>query len=144
MNSRAILIAALLASPAWSQEHLDLHSDAIKAIVRNNAASQYSDARVTEQASSKGDPVEFVYVPPEDSLDEVPVREAPKQPSAPEVVSASKGNTFLSSVFEILIDEALDRDEDDGITSSNEILRCRIQKEQKTSPPGIDNCPSVD
>ena len=154
MNSRTILMIALLATPAWSQEpaapapvlaatRLDLQSDAVRKIVRDTAATQYSDARASNEGAVRTEPAAYVFVPPDD-LSEVPVREAPKQQSAPEPAPASKGNTFLSSVFEILIDEALDREEDDGVTSSNEMLRCRIQKEQKTSPPGIDNCPSVD
>jgi hypothetical protein len=51
----------------------------------------------------------------------------------------------LSSIFDFLIAEALGDDQDDDVvTTSNEMLRCRIQKEQKTSPPGADRCPTAD
>lgn len=138
MNSRAVLLLALLASPAWSQESaaeaaapavkpLDLRSDAVKKIVQNAAASQYG---VSNQ--------ELEYVPPED-LEEVPVREVANPPAPP--APAPEPDGFLPSMFDILIAEALGSDEDDEVTTRNEMLRCRIQKEQKTSPPGVDRCP---
>ena len=153
MKSHVFLIAGLLASPAWSQEpagdapapaarSFDVHGDAVKKIVHDTAASQYSNAQVSPEAPVDAGRREVVYVPPEDSLDPVPVRESPEQ--KPAAAPAPESNSFLSSLFEFVIDQALDSEEDDGVTSSNEMLRCRIQKEQKTSPPGIDNCPTAD
>jgi hypothetical protein len=46
-------------------------------------------------------------------------------------------------VLDTIVDEVLDI-EDDAVTSANEMLQCRVEKELKISPPGIDNCPSVD
>ena len=154
MKSHVFLIAALLASPAWSQDpagdappqvarSFDVHGDAVKKIVHDTAASQYSNAQVSPDAPVDAGRREVVYVPPEDSLDPVPVRESPQQKPAA-AAPAPESSSFLSSLFEFVIDQALDHDEDDGISSRNEMLRCRIQKEQKTSPPGIDNCPTVD
>lgn len=148
MNTRAYLIAALLASPAWSQEpaanppapvaaHFDVHSEAVRKIVRDTAASQYSTVRVSNEAPIAAAPLEA-------NLDPVPVRESPDQAPTPAPAPESQSSRLLSSMFGFLIAEALGNDEDDDITTSNEMLRCRIQKEQKTSPPGIDNCPSVD
>jgi hypothetical protein len=152
MNSRAFLMVALLASPAWSQEPppetpapavkpLDLRSDAVKKIVHDTAASQYGNAQVAREAPADAERREVEYVPPED-LDEVPVREAAKQPPAP--TPAPQPDGFLSSMFGLLIAEALGNDQDDAVTTSNEMLRCRIQKEQKSSPPGPDRCPLAD
>jgi hypothetical protein len=149
MNTRAFLIAALLASPVWSQEpaakppapvaaHFDVHSDAVRKIVRDTAASQYSTVRVSHEA-----PV--ATGPAEENLDPVPVRESPDQTPAPAPATEAQSSRVLSSLFDFLIAEALGNDQDDGVvTTSNEMLRCRIQKEQKTSPPGIDRCPSAD
>lgn len=152
MKSRAFLMVALLASPAWSQDPapevaapvakpLDLRSDAVKKIVHDTAASQYGDAQVSHVAPVDGERREVEYVPPED-LEEVPVREVAEQPPAPPPAPESDG--FLSSMISFLIAEALGNDQDDEITTSNEMLRCRIQKEQKTSPPGEDRCPTAD
>jgi len=149
MKSRVFLIAAVLASPAWSQEAaapavkpLDLRSDAVKKIVHDVAASQYGNARLAAEAPVEAERREVEYVPPED-LEEVPVRETAKQPDAPAPARPPDG--FLSSIFDFLIAEALGDDQDDDVvTTSNEMLRCRIQKEQKTSPPGADRCPTAD
>jgi hypothetical protein len=141
MNSRAFLVVALLASPAWSQEPFDLQSDAVKKIVHDAAASQYGNVQVAHEAPAETRRREVEYVPPED-LEEVPVREAATQPAP--AAAAPQPDGFLSSMFEFLIAEALGNDEDDAITTSNEMLRCRIQKEQKTSPPGEDRCPTAD
>ena len=155
MKSRAFLIVALLASPAWSQEPateaaapaikpLDLRSDAVKKIVHDTAASQYGDAQSAPETPAVAERREVEYVPPE-NLEEVPVREAAEQPPAPVPAPASQPEGFLSSMVSFLIAEALGNDQDDDlVTTSNEMLRCRIQKEQKTSPPGEDRCPTAD
>ena len=149
MKSRALVMVALLASPAWSQEpapentqpvvqHFDLRSESVQQIVRNTAASQYSNYQVADKAPASAEPAKFVYVPPE----KPPAPPSEHKVNLPE--RSPKSNGLLSSVVDILIDEALDNEQDDGVTSRNEILRCKVQKEQKTSPPGIDNCPTVD
>ena len=149
MNSRAFLVVgALLVSPAWSQEpapqaavltpqSFDRNSESIKKIVRDAAATQSAPVQLTEEKPAKRDPATVIYVPPEKPA---PVSEPPRR--LPDASPRSDG--FLSAVFETILDEVLDIEADDDITSSNEMLRCRVQKEQKTAPPGIDNCPSVD
>ena|SRR5688500_12028121 len=148
MNSRAYLLAAFLVSPAWSQDpaaeapvpaapSFDLRSAAIQKIVRDTAASQFAYVQVSVKAPVEAEPAEFVYVPPEKPA--APLRESPRRPAAPP--PASDG--FLSALFDILIDEALGTDDVDEVTASNDMLRCRVQKEIKSIPPGVDNCPSV-
>lgn len=139
MNSRACLLAALLVSPAWSQEPagFDLKSDAIKKIVRDTAATQYAYVQIAEKAPRKSETAPFKYVPPEKP---VPAREPPRQPPA----RSPRPDGFLSTAVDILVDELLGIEGDDEVAASNEILQCRVQKELKTSPPGADLCPSVD
>ena len=149
MNLRAFLVVgALFVLPAWSQEpasqlavltpqSFDRNSESIKKIVRDTAATQTSAVQPPEEKPAKRDPATVVYVPPEKLP--APVHEPPRQ--LPE--AKSRSDKFLSAVFETILDEVLDA-EDDDVTSRNEMLRCRVQKEQKTSPPGIDNCPNAD
>jgi hypothetical protein len=68
MKSRAwILLAAALVAPVWSQEpaasspgvtrrSIDLNSAAIKQIIRDTAATQYSTARLVEQPRARQKP----------------------------------------------------------------------------------------
>ena len=150
MKSRAFLLVALLASPAWSQQPaaeaatavatpFDLRSDAVKKVVHDTAASQYSNAQVTHKAPVEGERREVEYVPPEEPLEELPLPAGAPLPSAP----APQPNGFVSSLFEFLLEEAIGVDEYDDVSSSNDMLRCRIQKEQKSSPPGPDQCPTA-
>ena len=114
----------------------------MKKIVQDVAASQYGDAQLSREAPAVGERRELEYVPPED-FEEVPVREVAKQPATP--APAPQPDGFLSSMLDFLIAEALGNDEDDSVvTTRNEMLRCQIQKEQKTSPPGVDRCPTAD
>ena len=46
-------------------------------------------------------------------------------------------------MFDILVDEMLGIEGDEEVTASSEMLRCRVQKDLKTSPPGTDLCPTV-
>ena len=117
-------------------QSFDRNSESIKKIVRDTAATQSSAVQPSEEKPAKRDPATVVYVQPEKPP--APVRESPRLPDAP-----SRSDGFLSAVFETILDEVLDV-EDDDVTSRNEMLRCRVQKEQKTSPPGIDNCPNAD
>ena len=56
MKSRALLVlAALLAAPAWSQE-FDLHSESITKIVRNVAESQSVAVQLSEEKPVARDP----------------------------------------------------------------------------------------
>ena len=147
MNTRAYLLAALLVSPVWSQEpaaespkpsapSFDLRSEAIKKIVRDNASTQFAYVQVVEKAPVKSQTAAFKYVPPEKP--EAPVHEPPRQLPA----ESPQSGGFVSAMFDILVDELLGI-EDDDVTASNLILRCRMQKEIKSSPPGPDRCPSV-
>jgi hypothetical protein len=148
MNPRPWLLAALLASPVWSQEpasesptpsapSFDLRSDAIRKIVNDTASTQFAYVREVEKSSAKTEDADFKYVPPEKPV--APAREPPpKLPARP-----PESDGFLSQVVDILVDELLGTDDIDDVTVSNELLRCRVQKDLKTSPPGADNCPSV-
>jgi hypothetical protein len=142
MNPRAFLFAALLVPPVMAQEPapapaFDLRSDAIRQIIRETAATQFADVREAEPAASDTRTTEFVYEPPEPRA---PVQEA--KINLPEPTPGPDG--FLSQVLSIVIDEALGIDDGDRITASNEMLQCRVQKETRNSPPGVDNCPSAD
>jgi len=116
--------ACTLGSGALTPQSFDRSSESIKKIVRDTAATQSAPDQLTEEKPAKRDPSTVVYVPPEKPS--APVSEPPRQPDA-----SSRSDGFLSAVFETILDEVLDV-EDDDITSSNEMLRC------------IDNCPSVD
>ena len=48
---------------------------------------------------------------------------------------------FASAIFDILVDELVGIEDDDGVTASNEMLNCRVQKDLKTLPPGTDLWP---
>ena len=100
MKSRALLVlAALLAAPAWSQE-FDLHSESITKIVRNVAESQSVAVQLSEEKPVARDPfADIEYVP----LTHAP----PVQPAAPQP-AASRSSKFLSALTEILVDEVVD------------------------------------
>src|SRR3954469_23634736 len=111
MSPRAFLLAALLVSPAWSQERaaqapapaapsFNLRSDAIKKIVADRAASQLTEEQVADQASKAAKPTQIVFVTPEKR----PVHERPT-PRLPD--PSPKSNGFLSSMVEILAGEVL-------------------------------------
>jgi hypothetical protein len=149
MNPRAWLLATLLASPVWSQEpaaetpkpsgpSFDLRSDAIKKIVNETASTQFADVREAEKPSAKSENADFKYVPPEKPV--APPREPPRKLPTP----PPREDGFLSQVVDILFDEMLGTDDVDEVTVSNLLLRCRVQKDLKTSPPGTDGCPSMD
>jgi hypothetical protein len=63
MTARSLFICVLLASPAWSQEHsFDLKSESIRNIVRNAAATQFSQVQPRTNTNLPGVP--FIYTPP--------------------------------------------------------------------------------
>jgi hypothetical protein len=138
MNPRAYLLAVLLVSPALAREPagFDLKSDAMKKIVQDTAATQSSYVVQAPGNAPEAKPA-FKYLPPEKP--EKPISTPPPRLPA----ESPRSNSFVSSAFEILVDELLDIEDDDGVTSSNEMLRCRVQKDLKTSPPGPDNCPTA-
>ena len=114
----------------------DLKSDAMKKIVQDTAATQFAAVQAPVDAP-EAKPA-FKYVPPEKP-------DKPASAPTPRLPAESRhSNGFISSAFEILVDELLDIEDDDGVTSSNEMLRCRVQKDLKTSPPGPDHCPSAE
>jgi hypothetical protein len=155
VNPRILVLAALLSSPGLAQEaesvsmpapvenasppaaRFDLHDEAIRKVVRDTAATQYANVRETERSPPESTPAEFVYVPPEPrpQVQETKI-------NLPEPTPASDG--FLSQVISIVLDETLGIEDDDGITASNDMLRCRVQKDTRSSPPGVDNCPVAD
>lgn len=149
MNPRAWLLAALLASPAWAQEPaptgsqtspqtalaLDLRSDAVRKIIRDTAATQYANFHETVPEPAPSEPDEFAYVPPEKSPEDAAPRQDPAEPPAPE--------GFVSKTISFVIDELIGV-EGSEVEVANDLLRCRVQKETKTSPPGVDSCASVD
>jgi hypothetical protein len=139
MNSRIYLLATLLVSPAWAQESagFDLKSDAIKKIVRDAAATQFSYVQIAEKAVAKSEAAAFKYVPPEKPA---PIREPPRQLPA----KSPPPDGFIASAFGILVDELIGTDDYDDVTASNDILRCRVHKDLKISPPGVDRCPAAD
>jgi hypothetical protein len=58
---------------------------------------------------------------------------------------APRSDGLLSEVVSIVLEETLGIEDDDGITFSNDMLRCRVQKETRSGPaPGVDNCPTAD
>jgi hypothetical protein len=114
---RIYLLAALLMSPAWSQEPA---AEALEPV--------------------EAEPDEVVYVPPEKPA--APAPEQPQRPPRP----APESDDFLSQLFEIAFEELLGTGgyEYDDATFSNYVLSCRVQKEIHSSPPSADNCPIVD
>jgi hypothetical protein len=139
MNPRVFIMTALLVSPVWAQEpaSFDLGSDSLKKIVHDAASTQFADVRVADKAPAKSAPAEFKYVPPEKPA--APVREPPRQLP----VQSPQPDNFVTAVVDILFDEILGTDDIDDITVSNELLRCQVQKDIKTSPPGPDRCPTA-
>lgn len=139
MNLRAFfLFGALLASPAWAQQpNFDLHSDYIKKIVRDTAATQYVSVQQAEVKPAEPEPATVRYVPPDKSL-------PPAKSAAPRPVAEPKSNAFLSAVVDILVDEALGIDEDlEEQVHSDSALRCPTRDPLKTTEPGSSTCPGV-
>ena len=124
-------------APAWSQEPaaFDLKSDAIKNIVSATAATQFADVQIEDNAPVKTETAAFKYVSPEK-----PVAAAPDLPSKPPA-QTPRSDSFVSAMFDILVDELLGIEDDDGVTVSNEMLNCRVQRDLKTLPPGTNVCP---
>ena len=102
MKYRAVLLlGALLASPAWSQEtpSFDLKSDAVRNIVRTTAATQFATKLVEEKTP---DPAEKTvhFVPPE--------KQPAKERSAPRPMPAPRDG-FVSDLVTSLIEHELDK-----------------------------------
>ena len=141
MNPRVCLLAALfVSSAAWAQEPepaFDLRSDAVRKIVRETAAAQMPIAQVADSETVKAEPAEFNYVPPEKPPE---VREIPVRLPDP----APKSDGLFATLVDIAVDELLGIEGDD-VAASNDMLRCRVQKETNPLPPGgQDNCPRAD
>ena len=148
MNLRASLLVALIAGPAWCQTPgaepsapavtaFDLRSDAVRKIVRETAATQSAVVRIAPDKPARPESGEIEFVPAPKGPPPVgkinlpppprPVREGP-----------------LSSLFSLLVSELLGIDPVDEVEVANDVLRCRVHKELKISPPGPDNCPLAD
>jgi hypothetical protein len=138
MRLRASLLFALLGSSSWAQGTFDLKSDSIQKIVRQTAGTQFSPVQEARSTPVATEPAPITYVPPEKPP--APAREAPRK--LPDPVPPPED--FFSSLVSMLVDELLGIDEADEITARNDMLRCRVQKEIKSAPPGIDNCPIAD
>jgi len=141
MNPRVCLLAALfVSSAAWAQEPepaFDLRSDAVRKIVRETAAAQMPIVQVADSGTVNAEPAGFTYVPPEKPAE---VREIPVRLPDP----APKSDGLFATLVDIAVDELLGIEGDD-VTASNDMLRCRVQKETNPLPPGgKDNCPRAD
>jgi hypothetical protein len=144
MNPRAWLLAALFASPAWSQEpgpdatalsarSFDLRGDAVRKIVNDTASAQVVAVQVVETKSAVADSDEVVYVPPEKQKKPVP-----QKISLP-MATPDTSDGPISSLVDVLLDEVLGIDAD-GVDTENLMLNCRVQKEFKTSRPDPGIC----
>ena len=99
MNSRVLLLlGALFAVPAWSQEPVfDLHSDSIKKIVRDTATTQSALVRISNEKPAKSDPIASIDLAP-------PVAKPPvKYPTRLPDPAPSTG--WFSTLIDTLIDE---------------------------------------
>lgn len=106
MYPRALLTGLVLASPAWSQEpvqpHFDLHSESVRNIVRDTAATQYAQVRIAEENDAQeSEPFDST------SLEEIPLlgELPPKGPASPRAYVDPNG--LFASVVDILVDSAL-------------------------------------
>ena len=147
-RSAAIALLSLLATTAWSQtpaaetpapaeRTFDLSNDSIKKVVRDTAATQFADARVTpaEQTTPRPEQIQFVTPdkPPAEPKVSLP---PPREPRA---------NDFVAAIVGIAFDELTGRDEAAEIESRDAIQRCRVRKEFNMPPlPGTDLCPQAD
>jgi hypothetical protein len=105
MKSRVFLIAALLASSAWAQEHsFDLRGDAAKKIIRDTAAAQ---SALVQLEGPK--PVERKTVLQAEDLRplETPAKIAPPR----RVAAKSKQPGPISALVDVLVDHALGTDD---------------------------------
>jgi hypothetical protein len=134
MNSCVLLlVAAMLASPAWSQEpSFDLKSDSIKKIVRDTAATQFATIQVSNEKPVERKPLANIDLTP-------PVAAPPvKYPTRlPDPAPPSTG--FLST----LIDTLLDVDDDPSLGGKYPIwLSCQARDDLKSATQQ-DPCPSA-
>jgi hypothetical protein len=118
LSCALLLVTTLLSSTAWSQD-FDLKGEAMKKIVRDNAATQY--AQVQMPSESKPAPeadAPFEYVPPEKDLVVTIPAAKPAAPKAAAARSESSGfaSALLDVVVETLVDSLLD-DEDSSHVS---------------------------
>jgi hypothetical protein len=147
MNPRTLLLVALLAAPAWSQEPapvapvaparaFDLGNDAVKKIVRATAATQFAVVYVSQDeapaAPRKSEPAPVAYIPP------VKTAAAPQYPTRlPDPAPRSDG--FLSALIDTLL-------EDDDMTYAelyDEWLSCQSRNNLKTTAERAADCPAL-
>jgi hypothetical protein len=116
MKPRAsFLVAALLVSPAWSNEPapispppprlaFDLSNDSVKKAVRDSAATQYATLQVAAEKPAEQDPVARIdFAPPDKPLMAKPrlVQATVPPPATP------PPNEFVTAIVDTLLDLAL-------------------------------------
>lgn len=111
LNSRVLLLAALLTTSAWGAEpaadaltimprSLDLSSDLIREIVRESAATQLALVQVAEEKPVEIEADKTVkYVPP--------IKKKPVKRAAPRPARERESNGLISALAEMLVVEAL-------------------------------------
>src|SRR4051812_29347227 len=100
MNSRALLLmAAFVTSPGWAQDaSFDLHSQAVKNIVRAAAATQFATVKAVEEVKPTIVPKRSRF--PEDAL---VAKKVPTKPPVPRRPPPRQKDTFLSAMVETLV-----------------------------------------
>jgi hypothetical protein len=140
MMSRAwILLAAALVAPAWSQEpanaapavtlrSIDLNSPAIRQIIRDTAATQFSTARVVEETPAPQKPAL------RESTEPAPAHRTPAlRPAA----TALLEDGFLTSLIDVL----LDHDDDNAELIQNAAMQsCLWNYRDQTSTQRQQTC----
>ena len=109
MTARSLFICVLLASPAWAQEHsFDLKSESVKIVIRNTAATQFSQVKPVQEPKVEREPA-LVHA----FVDGARLVEVPSlRPAAPSPASKKKRPGLASAVFAFLIDEWLGVDDE--------------------------------
>lgn len=128
MNPRAaLLIAALLASPTWSQEppvdpkvltprSFDRNSDSIKKIVRDFAASQSMPIQLAKEEPTHSTDTAIEFVPAEPPPPEPP---PPRLPDPPPESPDTFFSAMIGTLMEVGLDSLLDLKDDTYTCVSN-------------------------
>jgi hypothetical protein len=146
MKSRAwILLAAALVSPAWSQvpapaapgvtlRSIDLNSAAIKQIIRDTAATQYSTARLVAQSPARQEPARHEAISVASTSPEPPAHRTPSLRPAPPAV-------LRDGILTGLIDALLDDDGDHPEAAPNAAFEsCLWNYRDQTSTQRQQSC----